>query len=106
MSPQECKRKHTSREFLDWCAFLEWEVNSFHREDHYLAQIASEIRRGWVEPKKRKNVKDEQFLITFRQKGNRQLTDDEKKQKLLQSKSFWLAQAQVKRKPPDARQRT
>ncbi len=45
MSIQRCQEETTSTQFVDWIAYLDWDVNAFHREDSFLAQIAQEIRR-------------------------------------------------------------
>ena len=61
MSVQKAQFEITSTEFLDWIVYLNEEVNSFHREDFYLAQIASEIRRSWSN--KPNKIKLENFLM-------------------------------------------
>jgi hypothetical protein len=43
---QECQQGTTSTEFLEWVCFLEMEEYERHsKQDHYLAQIAAEIRQ-------------------------------------------------------------
>lgn len=64
MSKQRCQQETTSTQFLDWLAYLEWDVNSFHREDWFLAQIAKEIRRT-IAKEPDKEIKWNQFLIKF-----------------------------------------
>jgi len=66
--------------------YLDIEVNSFHREDYYLAQIAAEIRRG--------NVKDPEKVSVEGMKLKFRLTNEVKKKPpptCEQSKSFWKA---------------
>jgi hypothetical protein len=53
----------TSSQFVEWLEYLERDINAFHREDYYHAQIAAEIRRSFV--KKPRNVKAKQFLLKF-----------------------------------------
>lgn len=66
MSIQRCQDETSSTQFLDWLEYLRLDVNAFHREDYYWAQIAQEIRRTAV--KDPKNVKIEQFLQRFETK--------------------------------------
>lgn len=45
-SLQECMQTNTSLEFIDWCIYdqeLKWQEKE--KQDYYLAQIASEIRK-------------------------------------------------------------
>ena len=46
MSRQECQAKVTSSEFIDWLVFLNDEVNDFHREDYFWAEIAFIMARA------------------------------------------------------------
>lgn len=63
MTVQRCQEETTSSEFLEWMQYFAMEPNFFHREDHYLAQIAAWIRRsGFQHPDQ---VKDEDFIIKF-----------------------------------------
>lgn len=63
MSLYEVKRKTSSSEFILWMQYLEWEINSFDRTAHYLAQIATEVRRSYV--KKPASVKFKDFIMKF-----------------------------------------
>ena len=56
--------------------YLDEEVNGFHREDYYYAQIAAEVRRGIV--KHPESVKVSQFLLKFRNEEENKQTPEEK----------------------------
>ena len=63
MSLDEVKCKTSSSQFILWMQYLEWEINSFDKTAHYLAQIATEVRRSWV--KKPESVKFQDFVMKF-----------------------------------------
>lgn len=63
MGVQECKRKHTSTDFVKWKIFLERLPNAFNAEHHYLAQIAYVLAQVNAEKGKRFSI--EQFLLKF-----------------------------------------
>lgn len=67
--------------------FLEHEVNDFHREDWYMAQLAATITRQNV--KDPQSVKVSDFLLTFESKP----TSKPKTQKaaIAHTKSTWAA---------------
>lgn len=85
---QEVLSKTTSSEFNMWMIYLEEEINGFHREDYYLAQIAAEIRKGQVKNPKKVKVKDMilQFSIGRKQKK----TPMDKEESINRSKAFWF----------------
>lgn len=87
---QEVQAKTTSSEFVEWIHFLDLEVNSFHRENYYLAQIAAEVRRGHVkDPGK---VKIDDLILKFENKDpNLRVDDLSPDDRMARSKSFWLA---------------
>ncbi len=95
MSVQRCKRETTSTEFVDWRVYLQQEINGFHREDYFFAQIACEIRRVLAKHKKR--IKPEHFLIKFDTKGE-EATPQSKKHASMKSKAFWFSLAQGSKK--------
>ena len=74
MSKQRCQQETTSTQFLDWLAYLEWDVNSFHREDWFLAQIAKEVRRTILKDPN-KDLKWSPFLIKFTSKKESKKVD-------------------------------
>lgn len=67
MSKQRCQFETSSSEFVDWMVYLEQDVNAFHREDYYWAQIALEIRKvfAWGKSKRHWQIKD--LLILFKE---------------------------------------
>jgi len=85
MSVQRAQLEISSTEFLDWIIYLNEEINSFHREDFYLAQIAAEIRRSWVKSPEKVGLKT--FLLKFGNKSKpKKLSIEEKTRR---SKRFW-----------------
>jgi len=55
----------TYTEFLEWLEFLQWEDRQHAKSDHYMAQIAAEIRRANVKNPGRIKVQD--FLFKWRE---------------------------------------
>jgi len=100
MSVQRCQQETTSTEFLDWMEYLEQDVNGFHREDYFLANIAKEICQvREMFAKKPKSMKLEWFLQKFTSKKEKKavksLTKEEAAEK---AKRPWLGWAGIKRK--------
>jgi len=63
MSLDQVKKETSASQFVLWKRFFEWETNAFDATRCYLAQIAAEIRRGYVkEPHK---VKVADFIMKF-----------------------------------------
>lgn len=93
MSLQRCQEETSSTQFLDWIEYLKWDVNAFHREDYYLAQIACEVRRILAkDPNKEMDLK--RFLFKFVKKERpKRLT---KKEATKRSKRRWLSWAGIK----------
>lgn len=81
----------TATEFVEWIAYLDMDVNAFHREDYYLAQIAAEVRRGRVKDPSR--VRTEDLLIKFKFRSGWATPANN----LETSKSFWLGSLGVKK---------
>lgn len=90
MSLQRCQQETTSTQFVRWCDYLEQDLNRPSRGDYYLAQIAMEIRRGYV--KTPANVKLEHFLLEFSKKEGpkKPRTEEEREQWAAASKARWL----------------
>lgn len=92
---QEVMQKTTSQEFVDWMTFLDQEVNSFHREDYYLAQIAAEVRRTFT--KNPSHIKTKDFIIEFKTNTSKKKTSKKSpEEKLKMSKTYWLSLSGVK----------
>lgn len=60
---QELQRKTSSTEFNEWIEYLNLQENEHDKHDFYLAQLACEVRRSYVD--KPADVKLETFLIKF-----------------------------------------
>lgn len=99
---QRCMAETSASDFRDWQVYLEQQLNTHDKLDHYLAQIAAEVRRGWV--KNPRKVKNEDFLIEFTRKSEKSdapATEDEKQKYLAESKAFFAALLKMPpRKPP------
>jgi len=82
--------------------YLEREVNAFHREDYYLAQIVAAIFKVNVEHPRRVRLED--FLLKFRtkKKGEAKVKVGWK-ERMRRSKSFWLGALGLKGKLKDGR---
>lgn len=63
MSPQQCRKLHTSREFVEYNVLALEEVNGFHREDFFWAMIAFKVAQSNSEHPER--IKFESFLLKF-----------------------------------------
>jgi hypothetical protein len=76
-------------EFLEWLEYLRQEQRAVRKQDWYLAQIATEVRRSLVaEPNK---VKLDEFLLSSIEEEERdeeRMQDEEEAQK---SKSIWAS---------------
>ena len=87
MTVQEAQERITSSEFVEWNSFLSGEMNTLSRGDFYLAQIAAEVRRGYV--KNPRKVKIEDMLISFRMESG-EGQEDTVEDTVKRSKAFWL----------------
>jgi len=98
MSLQRCQEETTSTQFIDWMTYLEQDVNAFHREDYFLANIAKEVQRTIA--KDRKSVKLKPFLLKFVREGVKRVArrPTVEKEATEKSKSRWLAWAGIKGK--------
>jgi hypothetical protein len=69
--------------------FLNQDVNTFHRIDYYLAQIAAEVRRTYVKHPKRVKLSD--FLLKFRFRGGGRRSERmSKEERTKVAKRFWF----------------
>jgi len=90
----ELKQKTTSTEFVIWMEYLERDVNAFHPENFYLAQIAAEIRRSFVKNPKQIRLKD--FLLKFiMPEEPKKLSIKERSKRM---KRFWFFHVGLKNK--------
>jgi len=91
---EEIKQRISSSEFTRWQVYIEKEANEFHRQDYFLAQIATEVRRSYV--KNPRAVKLKQMLLEFtepRFKTKKKIVPT-----MEESKSFWFAAVGLSRK--------
>jgi len=95
MSKQRCQEETSSTDFVTWMEYLEREINTFHREDYFWAQMAAEVRRSFV--KNPKKVKLVDFLLKFKDKTARKKMTKEERTKI--AKSFWGALTSLSFKP-------
>ena len=95
MSVQQAQASITSREFVEWRVYLEREQSQATVDQYYLAQIAAEVRRGWV--RKPKSVKLQDFILRTEQ----QQTTTSQQVRTEQSRAMWLAVCKV---PPPAQE--
>ena len=98
---QEAMEKTTSREFVEWIAYLEMERNEREKQDYYLALIATEMRRSYI--KDPRSVQIEDLLLTFKTSSKRKeeetqvlTVEEEKEQRMSLSKAFWFGVVGVK----------
>lgn len=80
------QKSTSSSEFIEWMVYLEEEVNDFHRDSFYWAQIAAEIRRA--NSRNPKSVKTEDFLLKFTKKKEKS-----SEERISESKAAWFAAA-------------
>jgi len=69
---------------VEYVEAMSQEINDFHREDYFLAQIAAEIRRSYV--KNPKAVQLKTFLHKFKVRAETVLESS-----IERSKAFWKA---------------
>lgn len=103
MSVARCQLEVSSFEFLEWCIVIEREWNKNTKLDHYLAQIAAEVRRSRA--KKGTRIDNKQLLIKF--ETTKKSASSSKKKKLTKKevkaigakhRAFWFAAVGKKKK--------
>jgi len=85
----ELRERITFSEFIDWLVFLNHEEERNTKLDHYLAQIASEVRRSYVSKPRTVKTKDFLFAMTT-------VKPKAPEEKVKRSKSAWGAIVGVK----------
>ena len=88
MSVQRVKQETTATELVTWIEYLRMEkekVLDIEKQDYYLAQIASEVRRSFV--KSPQSVKTSDFMINFKEKEQKPMTKEEAS---AASKQYWF----------------
>ena len=89
MTVQQVQSRITSSEFIEWRVFLEREQSQATVDHYYLAQIAAEVRRGWV--RKPRAVRLQDFILVPQQQ--RPAISQEVRAE--QSRAMWLAVCKV-----------
>ncbi len=97
MSLDECMKKHTYRQKQAWLRWLRAQWNKPDRTDHYLMQIAQELRKSRTRPEHLAKVTLETLKIIFRLKPKPidltpQEIEEKKKQATIFAKARWLGQ--------------
>ncbi len=90
MSVQRCKQETTATELVTWIEYLRIEkekVLDVEKQDYYLAQIASEVRRSFV--KNPQNVKTSDFILSFKDSKKEQKPMS-KEEAVANSKRYWF----------------
>ena len=85
---EELAQRITQSEFVGWLEYLSWAERRETKHDVYLAQIAAEVRRGYVKQPKQVRVKD--FLLKYPEPGTQAASQGQK------SKSVWLSALKIK----------
>lgn len=97
MSKQECMEQTSGLDFHEWLIYLDKiELEEVTKDQHYLAQIALEIRRS-INPKQSLSL--DTFILKFDRASNgtdlESMTDEEienhKKLAAARSKMYWSA---------------
>lgn len=88
MPLRECIEKHSHRVYLAWQQWLDDEANRPNRSDHYLMQIALEIRQFLYSfsKGKKKSLTLDKFKISF---GKKETKKETKKEAAKKSLSMW-----------------
>lgn len=91
----EAKRVISPTEFNMWWAYLEKEVNFFHREDYFFAKLMATMVQCMTT--KSSNVKIEDFLIKFTSaEEEMKVQQKQQEEKAKKSKQFWLGKLGIK----------
>jgi len=92
-SLQEVQDQTTSTEFVQWNRYLDDDVNAFHREDHYMAQIAAEVRRGHDKHPEKVMITD--HILEFERVKD--AAEEAEEFDVKHSKDFWYAALGIKK---------
>ncbi len=86
---RECQEKMYSSEFIQWLEFIDRQLDKTTKQDHYLAQIAMEVRKGYA--KNPKQVKLDHMILKYKRKSKKGKTLS-----MEESKSHWMRFAGIK----------
>lgn len=92
MPVQELQQKTTSMEFVMWMEYLDREESQHDKMDYYLAQIAAEVRRSYVEKPKKVRIQD--LMLKFEQPSPKKEMDLDSMTR--SHKQFWFASLGLK----------
>lgn len=76
--------------FVKWRVWLEEDLNAFHRQDYFLAQIAHLL--AMANSKKPQDIKFDSFLMKFSKKQPETkgpITIEQARHKMLMSRAIW-----------------
>lgn len=96
-----CMKSHTFRQYEVWVAFMDEQWNRPDRGDHYLMQIAAEVRRSYTT--KPTQVKESKFKIEFEAKTKdkpKPMTDQQKAAANAIAKARWMGAVGISPTPP------
>ena len=85
--------KFTHRQYMDWLAWFEQELNNPDRTDHYLMQIAYEVK--WGNVKDGKSLKLDHFKLPFKRVKAKSVAPSAKRKETKQeatarAKAIWM----------------
>ena len=87
---KECKKRLSSMDFVLQLEYLEQDLNGFHRNDYFLAQIAHML--AMANSKDPKAVKFDTFLMKFdKKKPEVEASEELIKNKMAMSRGLWGA---------------
>lgn len=86
MPLRRCMRSHTLREYRIWMAYLDEQWNQPNRTDHYLMQIARDVKR--VLSRHPGKIQLDDSKLTFEQKADK--PKQTKEQAAAVSKAAWM----------------
>lgn len=92
----------TARQFRAWQAWLALEMESPSRTDHYLMQVAAEVRRGQVKNPRQVKLNDFRLRFVAPQDRGLRATGMSDEQALAAEKAMWFSavgMGRKKRKP-------
>ena len=89
MSLNRCREETDSSQLPRWMQYLDQDINEFHREDYYFAQLAQIVSSLFA----KKPTKLQQFVLRFNTNSERK---KESKRSLFRSKAFWGGKLGVK----------
>ena len=91
-SLDEVRMETTTTQFFQWMLYLnEIKPNESDPIHHYLASLAAEVRRSWVDAKHKRSVQLKDFLLRFKRDSNNRPKSTPAGDKGVSTKSFFFA---------------